>query len=39
MAGNPQVICRVELDMSVLNMLDDAQYEALAQTADATLTE
>lgn len=39
MAGNPQVTCRVELNMSVLNMLDNAQYEALAQTADATLTE
>ena len=39
MAGNVQVTSRVELNMSVLNMLDNAQYEALAQTADATLTE
>ena len=39
MAGNVQVTSRVELNMSVLNMLDGAQYEALAQTADATLTE
>ena len=39
MAGNVQVSSRVELNMSVLNMLDNAQYEALAQTADATLTE
>ena len=39
MAGNVQVSSRVELNVSVLNMLDNAQYEALAQTADATLTE
>lgn len=39
MAGNVQVTSRVELNMSVLDMLDGAQYEALAQTADATLTE
>lgn len=39
MAGNIQVSSRVELNVSVLNMLDNAQFEALAQTADATLTE
>ena len=39
MAGNVQVTSRVELNMSVLNMLDNAQYEALTQTGDATLTE
>ena len=39
MAGNVQVTSRVELNMSVLNMLDNAQFEALVQTADATLTE
>lgn len=39
MAGNVQVTSRVELNYSVLNMLDNAQFEALAQTADATLTE
>ena len=39
MAGNVQVTRRVELNMSVLNMLDGAQYTALAQTGDATLTE
>ena len=39
MAGNVQVTSRVELSMSVLNMLDRAQFEALAQTGDATLTE
>ena len=39
MAGNVQVSSRIELNMSVLNMLDNAQLEALAQTADATLTE
>lgn len=39
MAGNVQVTSRVELNMSVLNMLDNAQFTALAQTADATLTE
>ena len=38
MAGNVQVTSRVELNYSVLNMLDNAQFEALAQTADATLT-
>ena len=39
MAGNVQVTSRVELNMSVLNMLDNAQFDALAMTADATLTE
>ena len=39
MAGNVQVTSRIELNMSVLNALDNAQYEALAMTADATLTE
>ena len=39
MAGNIQVTSRVELNMSVLNMLDKAQREAFEQTADATLTE
>ena len=39
MAGNVQVTSRVELNMIVLNMLDGAQFEALAQTGDATLTE
>lgn len=39
MAGNVQVTSRVELNMSVLNMLDGAQFTALAQTGDATLTE
>lgn len=39
MAGNVQVTSRVELNYSVLNMLDGAQYDALAMTADATLTE
>ena len=39
MAGNVHVTSRIELNMSVLNMLDNAQFEALAQTADATLTE
>lgn len=39
MAGNVQVTSRVELNVSVLNALDNAQYEALAMTADATLTE
>ena len=39
MAGNVQVTSRIELNVGVLNMLDNAQYEALAQTADATLTE
>lgn len=39
MAGNVQVTSRIELNTSVMNMLENAQYEALAQTADATLTE
>lgn len=39
MAGNVQVTSRVELNIGVLDMLDNAQIEALAQTADATLTE
>lgn len=39
MAGNVQVTSRVELNMSVLAMLDGAQYTALAMTGDATLTE
>lgn len=39
MAGNVQVTSRIELNVSVLNALDNAQYEALAMTADATLTE
>ena len=39
MAGNVQVKSRVELNVSVLNALDNAQFEALAMTADATLTE
>ena len=39
MAGNVQVTSRVELNYSVRNMLDGAQFEALAMTADATLTE
>ena len=39
MAGNVQVSSRVELNVSVLNALDNAQLEALAMTADATLTE
>lgn len=39
MAGNVQVTSRVELNLSVLNILDNAQYQALAQTGDATLTE
>ena len=39
MAGNVQVKSRVELNVSVLNALDNAQFEALAKTADATLTE
>ena len=39
MAGNVQVTSRIELNYSVLNMLDNAQFEALEQTADATLTE
>ena len=39
MAGNVQVTSRIELNISVLNMLDKAQLDALAMTADATLTE
>lgn len=39
MAGNVQVTSRVELNYGVLNMLDGAQYDSLAMTADATLTE
>ena len=39
MAGNVQVTSRIELNMSVLNMLDKAQLDAIAMTADATLTE
>ena len=39
MAGNVQVTSRIELNYGVLNMLDNAQFEALAMTADATLTE
>ena len=39
MAGNVQVTSRVELNVCVLNALDNAQFEALAKTADATLTE
>ena len=39
MAGNVQVTSRIELNMSVLNMLDKAQLDALVMTADATLTE
>ena len=39
MAGNVQVTSRIELNYSVLNALDNAQYEALSMTADATLTE
>ena len=39
MAGNVQVTSRIDLNESVLNMLDNAQMEAFVQTADATLTE
>ena len=39
MAGNVQVTSRIELNESVLDMLDNAQMEAFMQTADATLTE
>ena len=39
MGGNVQVTSRIELNVSVLNAIDNAQYEALAMTADATLTE
>ena len=39
MAGNVQGTSRIELNESVLDMLDNAQMEAFVQTADATLTE
>ena len=39
MASNVQVTSRIELNMSVLNILDNAQRQAFEQTADATLTE
>ena len=39
MASDVQVTSRIELNMSVLNMLDNAQRQAFEQTADATLTE
>ena len=39
MAGNVQVTSRIELNTGVLNMLDNAMYDAFAQTGDATLTE
>ena len=39
MASNVQVTSRIELNMSVLNMLDNAQFQALSQSGDATLTE
>ena len=39
MASNVQVTSRIELNMSVLNMLDNSQRQAFEQTADATLTE
>ena len=39
MASNVQVTSRIELNVSVLNMLDNAQRQAFEQTADATLTE
>ena len=39
MDSNVQVTSRIELNMSVLNMLDNAQRQAFEQTADATLTE
>lgn len=39
MSSNAQVTSRIELNLSVLNMLDNAQIEALAQAGDATLTE
>ena len=39
MASNVQVTSRIELNMSVLNMLDNAQRQAFEQTGDATLTE
>ena len=39
MASNVQVTSRIELNMSVLNMLDNSKRQAFEQTADATLTE
>lgn len=39
MASNVHVSSRVELDMGVLHMLDNAQKQAFEQTADATMTE
>ena len=39
MAGNVQVTSRIELNTGVLNMLDNAMYDAMAMAADATLTE
>lgn len=39
MAGNVKVTSRIELKRAVLAKLDSAIYDALAKTADATLTE
>ena len=39
MASNVQVTSRIELNLGILNILDRSQYDALAQTGDATLTE
>lgn len=39
MASNVEVTSRIELNVGVLSLLDNAQFEALAQTGDATLTE
>lgn len=39
MPSNVQVSSRIELDESALSMLDSLQYDVLAETADATLTE
>lgn len=39
MPSNVQVTSRIELDESALSMLDSLQYDVLAETADATLTE
>ena len=39
MAGNVQVTSRIELNTGVLNMLDNAMYDAMVMAADATLTE
>lgn len=39
MAGNVKVTSRIELKQAVLAKLDSAIYDALAKTADATLTE